>query len=533
MSFSISQAPADTVSWLPLLARIAVRLAQVKRSLGLIEGVFAELAEPFSLSAYLYYQADKDQGTLSLLAYQGIDETIAGQCDVLETGPVARESARFWPAEAERTASAALPEMSVALELAAGAHLPLCSPEGCLGSLVLAGRRGPFSEEEQVFLRAVADLVAAALERGRLRYQLQTEHARFQALLDHMPAAVLLAEAPSGRILLGNPEAERMLGHSLVSAGSESGVAPDPPELRLLRALSGEDARSIDYLYQRSDGTKTWLRASGSPIRDPQGRVIGSLITCYDIDERIRMQQELLKADRSKDQFLTSLGHELRNPLSVINYAVSLLEVEAQNPDSRQTLELMRRQLGHISRLIEDLLDLSRVKQGKIAIQKQAVDLNEVARRAVEATRPQFERREQVLEVSLAPAPLMLQADPVRLEQVVLNLLNNAAKYTESSGCIWLRTQREGDQACLVVRDNGIGISPEALPSIFELYTQDRSASDRSEGGLGVGLALVEALVKLHQGSVTAHSEGIGCGSQFTVRLPLCSAPDPPPQETA
>jgi len=147
--------------------------------------------------------------------------------------------------------------------------------------------------------------------------------------------------------------------------------------------------------------------------------------------------------------------------------------------------------------------------------------LNEAVSRAVEGTRPVFQQRQQIVQVSLAPSSLTLTADPTRLEQVIVNLLNNAAKYTESGGRVWITTQRNGDQACLKVRDNGIGMSRETLSSIFNLYAQGSAARERSEGGLGIGLALVEAIVRLHHGMVTAHSEGIGRGSEFTVCLPL------------
>jgi PAS domain S-box-containing protein len=523
VAFSSASAGLSQESiWLSLLARIAARLSQDERSLRFIDGVFAELAGPLALDTYLYYQADKEHSTLTLLAYRGIDEAAAEEHDLLSTPPCSTDSGCVWPAELAGS-TPRLPDLSAELDLPVGAHLPLIAGGRCLGSLLVGRRSEPFSPAELGLLKAVCSLIAAGLDRGRLRFQLQTEHARFQALLDHLPAAVMLAEASSGRIVLGNPQAERILGRPVSSDGSEASE-PEPAELKLLRALSGEDTQAIDYLFQRADGTKTWLRASGSPIRDPQGRVIGSLITCYDIDERMRMQQELLKADRSKDQFLAFLGHELRNPLSAISYAVSLLEMGSHDAESRQALELMRGQLAQVSRLIEDLLDLSRVKQGKIAINTDAVDLNEIVSRAVEVTRPLFEQRAQVLEMALSASPLMLQADPLRLEQVIVNLLNNAAKYSEQGGQIGITTEAADGQACLRVRDNGIGMTPETLGCVFDLYTQDSAARDRSEGGLGIGLALVDAVVKLHGGTVAAHSEGLGRGSEFTVLLPLYSA---------
>lgn len=521
MSTAVSPGPAHfhASNWLQLLARIAVRLSQGENSLRFIDGIFDELSGPLALDAYLYYQAEPD-GSLALLAYRGIDENQAERNDLLATGPISRESLCTWPpGRLPAAGPAKLPDLSAALNLPSGAHLPLVAAGRCLGSLLVGGRREPFSDEELDLLRTASDMIASALDRGRLRYQLHTEHARFQFLLDHIPAAVLLAEA-SGRIVMGNPQAERMLGHAVTPA--EAGAAPAAAELPLVQALSGEEAQAIDYLLHRDDGTQTWLHASGSPIRDPQGQVIGNLITCYDINDRVREQEALVQADRSKDKFLAFLGHELRNPLSAISYAVSLLELDAKDGEGRQSLELIRGQLAHISRLIEDLMDLARVKQGEIAVQKREVDLNEVASRAIEATRPLFQQRNQILDATLAAAPVMLEGDPMRLEQVIVNLLNNAAKYTESGGRIGLSIERSGDQACLKVRDNGIGMSPETLARVFDLYAQDSAARDRSEGGLGIGLALVEALVKRHQGSVTARSEGIGRGSEFTVRLPLC-----------
>lgn len=654
MSSSVSLPPAQThvsTTWLQLIARIGARLSQDGHALRFIEGAFAELQSPLSLNAYLYYQAEKDQQTLSLLAYQGIDEEIAEQHDRLTVSAVTHDAPCVWPADSRRFLRPAvcLPDLSSSLPFTTGVHLPLCAAGQGLGTLVLAGQRSPFSTDELQLLQTIADLIASALDRSRLRYQLRTEHARFQGLLDHFPAAVLVAEAPSGRIVMGNPEAQRILGRPVSGEGADSEAEAQPAELPLLRALSGDAAHAIDYLYQRSDGKQTWLRASGSPIRDPHGRVIGSLITCYDIDqekraeaalrhseenfrqladatpnivwaadaqgridyfnrrwfqytgyseeksyqidgwhsvlhpddlqptvekwsaavssgepleienrlfdrsreiyrwhlvravplrdaagriirwlgtatdidERIRVQQALIKADRSKDEFMAILAHELRNPLAAISYAVSLLELDSDGDETRQPLELIRGQVSHVSRLIEDLLDLSRVKQRKMTIQKRVVDLNEIVRRAVEATRPVFQERQQTLQLAPAEQPLLLQADPTRLEQVVVNLLNNAAKYTESGGRIWLSTQSDAEQACLTLRDNGIGMSKETLARAFDLFTQDSGAKDRSKGGLGIGLALVDALVKLHHGSVTAHSDGPGRGSQFVVRLPL------------
>jgi CheY-like chemotaxis protein/two-component sensor histidine kinase len=234
------------------------------------------------------------------------------------------------------------------------------------------------------------------------------------------------------------------------------------------------------------------------------------------------MEEALREADRRKDEFLATLAHELRNPLAPIRNSLQILKMPRVDlATAQQTREMMERQVHHLVRLVDDLLDVSRVMRGKIELRKEPVELATVVARAVETAQPLIEVQGHELDISLPPESLLLDADSVRFAQVVGNLLTNAAKYTEANGHIWLTARREGDQAVLSVRDTGIGIAPDMLPHVFELFVQVDHATSRSQGGLGIGLTLVKNLVEMHGGMVEAHSAGLGKGCEFVVRLPL------------
>jgi signal transduction histidine kinase/ActR/RegA family two-component response regulator len=232
--------------------------------------------------------------------------------------------------------------------------------------------------------------------------------------------------------------------------------------------------------------------------------------------------EELQTADRRKNEFLAMLAHELRNPLAPIRNAAEVLRLQAPaDPTLQWAQSLIERQVQQLTRMVDDLLDISRIARGKIRLEKEAVNLTSVVERAVEMVRPLVDSRKQRLTVSPAPGPMWLRADPARLTQVLVNLLTNAAKYTEEGGHVWLTAERADDQATIRVRDTGAGISAKLLPFIFEPYIQEERATERARGGLGIGLSLVRSLVELHGGSVQALSDGPGRGSEFVVRLPL------------
>jgi signal transduction histidine kinase/CheY-like chemotaxis protein len=245
--------------------------------------------------------------------------------------------------------------------------------------------------------------------------------------------------------------------------------------------------------------------------------------------ERDITEEQLRDADRRKDEFLAMLAHELRNPLAAVNTATAVLRQDRLNSDERrQMFEILSRQVAQLNRLIDDLLDVSRITRGKIELKRVPLKVSQLVDAAVQVVRPLVTAAGHHLEVDRPiEDDLWILADPARMEQVVVNLLTNSTKYTPPGGQIELQFKREGDQLCLAVRDNGLGISSDMLNRIFEVFTQVRHTLDRSEGGLGIGLTVVRRLVEMHGGRVEAHSDGVGHGSEFVVCLPLI---DPPPE---
>jgi len=237
---------------------------------------------------------------------------------------------------------------------------------------------------------------------------------------------------------------------------------------------------------------------------------------------------DAFEADRRKDEFLAMLGHELRNPLAPIVTALQLMRLRSDEV-ARRERSIIERQVGHLSRLVDDLLDVSRITQGKIELQRQQTDLVDVIAKAVEIASPLLEQRSHKLSLQIPASGLIVDGDPVRLAQIVANLLTNAAKYTENGGQVTLSARRDGAEIVLRVRDNGTGIEPELLTRIFDLFTQGKRSLDRSQGGLGLGLTLVKSLAALHGGRVSASSAGPGKGSEFTVVLPALAAAEKAP----
>ena len=259
------------------------------------------------------------------------------------------------------------------------------------------------------------------------------------------------------------------------------------------------------------------------------------LLAIQDITTAQAQADELAEASRRKDEFLATLAHELRNPLAPVRNALQILRLKSGDSQAVQSAsEMMERQIGQMVRLVDDLLDVGRISRGKVELRKVRVELASAVHHAVEAARPLYDSMSHELVVTLQPPPIFLNADPTRLTQVVGNLVNNACKFTDKGGRIFLTVQREGGQAVIRVRDNGIGIAADQLPRIFDMFTQVDTTLERSVSGLGIGLTLVKNLVEMHGGTVEAHSAGVGHGSEFVVRLPmLLDTPKPPSQPTA
>jgi PAS domain S-box-containing protein len=335
---------------------------------------------------------------------------------------------------------------------------------------------------------------------------------------------IVRASNAAHRLAGGNPLLRSFEDVFVLRAGESHEFATELVE----RTLRGETTTGHEALL---DGDRRIdLLVSAAPVAKPDGEILGCVISFVDITDRKRAAEERIallaaaeSANRSKDEFLAMLGHELRNPLAPIMTALDLMNMR---PDEtfRRERDIIERQVKHVVMLVGDLLDVSRIAQGKIDLDRGPVDLASVVERAIEAASPLVEERRHTVELDV-PANLWVDGDEGRLRQVVSNLVTNAAKYTPRGGRIDIVAAQAHDTVVLRVRDTGAGIAPELLPNLFDLFVQGKRTLDRAQGGLGLGLAIVRSLVALHGGTVEARSAGLGHGSEFEVRLPACPAP--------
>lgn len=370
---------------------------------------------------------------------------------------------------------------------------------------------------------------------------------RYRRLFETAKDGILLLDTESGRITDANPFMSELLGYS-----HDHFLGKELWEIGLFghKAVNESAVRTLQ--------TSGYIRYEHMPLETNTGKTVEvevvanayhedyhKVIQCNirDITERSRLETERKRLEiqmreqavaledlhRRKDEFLAMLSHELRNPLSPIASALQLLGLQKNEDQLQQKARtIIERQVGQLTRLIDDLLEVSRITTGRIHLQQERIALNNIVEHAIETVRPLIVRHLHALTVSLSKEPIWLFADATRLEQVVVNLLTNAAKFTHDSGQIWLTTKQEGNECVLRVRDNGVGIAPEILPNIFDLFTQAERSLDRSQGGLGIGLALVQRIVEMHKGRVEAFST-LGHGTEFVVYLPLMAAATNPP----
>jgi PAS domain S-box-containing protein len=364
-------------------------------------------------------------------------------------------------------------------------------------------------------------------ERKRAEEALRASEKRLRTLNAHAPVGIFLTDK-DGNCLIVNECWCDMAGLSPEEAqgrGWADALHPDDRE-RVFRewndAVEAGRLFTSEYRFRTPQGKVTWVQGNAIEIRDESGQVSEYMGTLMDITERRATVEALREADRRKDEFLAILAHELRNPLAPLRNGLQVMRLA---PTDLQVIakarDMMDRQLSHMVRLIDDLLDVSRISRNKMELRRSRVLLADVVGSAVETARPALDAAGHELTVSLPPEPVLLDADLTRLAQVFGNLLNNSSKYTERSGRIWLTAVREGDQVIVSVRDTGIGIPASDLPNIFGMFSQVDRSIERSTGGLGIGLALVKGLVEMHGGTVEAASPGQGQGSTFTVRLPV------------
>jgi PAS domain S-box-containing protein len=370
---------------------------------------------------------------------------------------------------------------------------------------------------------------------------LQASEELWRAVFERAAVGVAVSEPRlDGVFLQTNETLEDMLGYGrgeLLGVSLHAVIHPDDRKANAEKVLAALEGRISTYAmekrYLHRDGHAVWVKVMKALVRTPEGAPKFFIGSFADISERKRIEAELRNADRRKDEFLATLAHELRNPLAPMRNALRIVQRKSPDvPEVHWAREVIDRQVQAMSRLIDDLMDVSRINQGKVQLKREHVELAKVIQGAVETSRPLIEEMGHELAVSLPPGLVMVDADLTRLAQVLMNLLNNAAKYTERGGRIDLCVELADRDLVISVKDTGIGIPADKLGSIFEMFSQVDGALSRSQGGLGIGLSLAKRLVEMHGGLIEARSAGIGLGSEFVVRLPIV-VPDGDPSPGA
>jgi PAS domain S-box-containing protein len=363
-------------------------------------------------------------------------------------------------------------------------------------------------------------------KRQRAERNLRESEARFRALAEASPALIWQVDTQGRAVYLNQPYLD-MVGMSaceLMPTGWQSRLHPEdaPGYIAALEQAVQKQCRLQHRVRVRNaQGEWRWLKSYALPWFTATDEYAGHVGVSIDITEAVKAETALLEADRRKDEFLATLAHELRNPLAPISNALALIARPDGEAALPHLLPVITRQVDYMVRLVDDLLEISRITSGKVELRRGVVDLNMVLRHAVEASRGLIDENRHQLSLSFPETSLRVYGDAVRLEQVFTNLLNNAARYTPMGGQIWLSARQDEDGAIISVRDNGIGILPDMLPRLFDMFAQERRIAIGAQEGLGIGLHLVQRLVKMHGGSVEAHSGGKDQGTEIVVRLPL------------
>ena len=363
-------------------------------------------------------------------------------------------------------------------------------------------------------------------EHRRIEESLRESETRFRALVEASPA-LIWQRSPHGDLIYVNQRAAELMDMTVeeLKAGEWRSIL-HPQDAPAYLAEFGKAVLDHSYFQHRArirnrEGGWRWMNTYAMPWFTAPGEYAGYVGISLDITETVNGEIALLEANRRKDEFLATLAHELRNPLAPIVNALTLIAQPEGIASVQRLLPIISHQVNYMVRLVDDLLEISRITSGKIELRTGPTDIVGVLRDVIEASIHEINEKQLELSVSISQTPFIVEGDAVRLEQIFTNLLNNAVRYTPNRGLIWLAAWQEGNSAVVSVRDNGIGISPGMLPRLFEMFVQERRSGMGTQEGLGIGLCLVDRLVKMHGGTVEARSEGKDKGSEFIVRLPL------------
>jgi PAS domain S-box-containing protein len=380
-------------------------------------------------------------------------------------------------------------------------------------------------------------------EQKQAEQKLRESEERFRLLAENIDQVFWFTELEPERVIYISPAFEQIWGLSpdALYENPRLWIEMIHPEDRsnVQQAFENwvagqEDTYDIEYRILRHDGEARWINDRGIVLGFKDGRPCKLSGIATDITKRKQAEEELREADHRKDEFIATLAHELRNPLAPIRNVVSLLQLQGSlDPNVCHARDVISRQIDHLTRLIDDLLDVSRITSDKLELRKERINLAEVVNLAVESSHPLIDQHHHKLSILLPGKPIYLNADKIRLAQVIMNLLSNAAKYTPDEGRITLSAEHNGEEVAVRVTDNGVGIAPDQLPQIFDMFYQANRSYEQLHGGLGIGLTLARRLVEMHGGQVAAHSAGINQGSEFVVRLPIFVEQLQPQKETA
>jgi PAS domain S-box-containing protein len=523
---------------LQLLSRALLQLLSAQDPIQIMRELFPEVARHLGVDTYFHYLVNAGERELVPHAYAGIPDRMNSESDRLNLaraicGNLFEDRETIVAFDVQHSSDEGL---ALARQQGIQAYVckPLISHNRLTGALAFVScKRSRFDDDELEFMRLIARYLAVATDRARAEESLGESQRRLATLAELVPQLVWTTQ-PDGQVDYLNERwfdytgqtRDEALGHGWADA-----LHPEDRE-RAWRcrqeALENNQPIDVEYRLRAADGKYEWFLDRGVPLKDEFGRVVKWFGTCTGIDTQKRLEAELIEADRRKDAFLATLAHELRNPLAPLVNSLELIRTASLDGDQLSRLHaIMARQVAQLRSLVDDLLDVSRITRNKIELRRESLPLSKILEDALEISRPIVEAAGHELSVDSQSDALSLSGDCVRLVQVISNLLNNAAKFTNPKGRIWLSCNAEDGYAVIRVRDSGIGISPEMLPRIFDLFTQGDSSTTREHGGLGVGLSLAKSLVELHGGTLEAASPGLGMGSEFTVRLPLEATTQP------